>query len=75
MLQKLSNEDIHDLYSLQNISSVISLRSLRATGYVACVGENRKVYRVLGVGELKHRDNLKDTDVDGDIILKRIFTG
>ena len=36
------------------------------------MGERRDAYRVLG-GELRERDHLEDTSVDGRIILRRIF--
>ena len=41
-------------------------------GYVAHMVEKRNVNRVLE-GNLKERDTLKDTDVDGRIILKWIL--
>jgi hypothetical protein len=35
------------LYSSPNIIRQIKSRRMRCTGYVACMGEERKVYRVL----------------------------
>jgi hypothetical protein len=43
--RKLHNEELHDLYSLPNIVSVI--KSRRWAGHVARIAEERDVYRVL----------------------------
>ena len=43
----LQNEELNDLYSSPNIVRVIKWRRMRWTGHVACVGEERGVYRVL----------------------------
>ena len=45
--RKLHNEELSDLYSLQNIVRVVKSRRMRWTGYVARMGEGRVVYRVL----------------------------
>jgi len=45
---------------------------MRWAEHVACVGERRGVYRVWW-GNLRERDHLEDPDVDGSIILIRIF--
>ena len=47
----MHNEEINDLYSLPNIVQVIKLR-MRWAGHVACMGEERGVYRAL-VGKLE----------------------
>ena len=52
---------------------VIKSRGMRWAGYVAHLGERRSVYRVLVGGNLRERDHLGDPDVDGRIILRRIF--
>jgi len=44
---KLHNEELNDLYSSPNIVQVIKSKRMRWVGYVACIGENRGVYRVL----------------------------
>jgi hypothetical protein len=44
---KLHNEDLHNLHSYSNIISHIKSRRMRWAGHVACMGEERKVYRVL----------------------------
>jgi hypothetical protein len=36
--RKLHNEELHNLYSLSNIVSVIKLRSLRWAGHIVCMG-------------------------------------
>jgi hypothetical protein len=45
--RKLHKEDLNDLYSLPNIVRVVKLRRMRWTGYVARMGEDRGVHRVL----------------------------
>jgi hypothetical protein len=77
--RKLHNDELHNLYSLQNIVRMIKSRRIRWAGHVACMGEGRGVYRVL-VGRPKgkrprgrpwHRweDNIKldlrETGTDG----------
>jgi hypothetical protein len=45
--KKLLNEQLHDLYCLPNIVRVIKSRRMRQAGYVARMGEERDMYRVL----------------------------
>jgi hypothetical protein len=45
--KKLHNEDSHNLFSSPNIIRQIKSGRMRWAGYVACMGEERKVYRVL----------------------------
>ena len=45
--RQLHNEDLNDLYTSPNIIQVIRSRRMRWDGYVACMWENRGVYRVL----------------------------
>jgi hypothetical protein len=45
--RKLHNEELNDLYSLPNIVRVVKSRRMRWAGYVARIGEDRGVYRVL----------------------------
>jgi len=45
--RRLHNEELNDLYSSPNIVWVIKSRRMRWTGYVAHMGEERGVYRVL----------------------------
>jgi hypothetical protein len=45
--RKLHNEELNDLYSLLNIVQVVKSRRMRWAGYVAGMGEERGVHRVL----------------------------
>jgi len=45
--RRLHNEDLNDLYSSPNIVRVIKSRRMRWGGYVARMGEERGVHRVL----------------------------
>jgi len=45
--RRLLNEELNDFYSSPNIVRVIKLRRMRRVGHVACMGEERGVYRVL----------------------------
>jgi hypothetical protein len=45
--RKLHNEELHILYSSPNIIRQIKARRMRWVGHVACMGEERKAYRVL----------------------------
>jgi hypothetical protein len=50
--RRLHNEELNDLYSSPNIVWVIKSSRVRWAGHVACMGEERGVYRVL-VGKLE----------------------
>jgi len=52
--RRLHNEELNDLYSSPSIVQVIKSRRMRCAGHVACMGEEREVYRVL-VGKLEGR--------------------
>ena len=45
--RRLHNEELNDLYCSPNIVRVIKWRRMRWPGYVACMGEEKGVYRVL----------------------------
>ena len=45
--RRLHNEELNDLYCSPNIVRVIKWRRMRWAGYVARMGEERGVYRVL----------------------------
>jgi hypothetical protein len=45
--RKLHNDELHSLYSSQNIVRVIKSRRMRWAGHVAHTGEGRGIYRVL----------------------------
>ena len=50
----MHNEELNYLYSSPNIVRVIKSRKMRWAGHVACMGEERGVYRVL-VGKTEER--------------------
>ena len=45
--RRLHNEELNDLYSSPNIVRVIKSKRMRWAGYLARMGEERGVYRVL----------------------------
>jgi hypothetical protein len=45
--EKLHKEELHDLYSSQNIIRIIKSRSMMWAGQVARMGEKRSAYRLL----------------------------
>ena len=45
--RRLHNEELDDLYSSSNIVRVIKSRKMRWAGHVACIDEEKGVYRVL----------------------------
>jgi hypothetical protein len=45
--RKLHNEELHILYSSTNIIRLIKSRRMRWAGHVACMREERNVYKVL----------------------------
>jgi len=48
----MTDEELNDLYCSPNTVRVIKSRRMRWAGHVACMGEERGVYRVL-VGKLE----------------------
>jgi len=46
-MEELHNEELNDLYTSPNSVRVIKSRRMRWTGHVACIGEERVVYRDL----------------------------
>jgi hypothetical protein len=44
--RKLHNNELHSLYSSQNIFRVIKSRRMRWSGHVAHMGEGREIYRI-----------------------------
>ena len=62
--RRLHNEELND--------RVIKSTRMRWAGYVARMGERRRVYTVL-VEKPEGKRTLEDADVDGRIILKWIF--
>jgi hypothetical protein len=45
--RKLRNEELHNLYSSQNIIRMIKSRRMRRAGYIARMGEKMTAYRIL----------------------------
>jgi hypothetical protein len=45
--RKLHNEELHNLYSFPDIIRQVKSRQMRWPEHVACMGEERKVYKVL----------------------------
>jgi hypothetical protein len=45
--RKLYNEELHNLYSSQNIIRMMKLRRMRWAGHVAGMGVKRNAYRIL----------------------------
>jgi hypothetical protein len=45
--RKLHSEELHNFYSSPNIIRHIKSRLMRWAGHVACMGEDRKLYKVL----------------------------
>jgi hypothetical protein len=70
--RKLHNEELNELYSLPNNFQVIKLRRMKLAGHVACMGR-REVCTAFWWGNLRERDHLGDTGVDGRITLRWIF--
>jgi hypothetical protein len=56
----MHNEELHNLYSSQNIFRKIKSRRMRWVGHVACMGGERKVCEIL-VGKSKGRPLGKPT--------------
>jgi hypothetical protein len=71
--RKLHNDQLNDLYSLLHMVRVVISSRMRWAGHVERWGEERGVHRVLVGGKLRERGNWGDPDVDGRIILRRIF--
>ena len=71
--RKLHNEELYDLYFSPNIVRVINSRRMRWAGHVARVGIG-EAYVGFWWGNLRERDHLGDSDVDGRIIIRWIFS-
>jgi len=70
--RKLHNEELNELYSSPNIGRVIKSRRIRWEGYLARMGRE-EAYTGFWWGNLRERDHLGNTGVDGKIILRWIF--
>jgi hypothetical protein len=65
----LHNDELHDLYSSQNIVRVIKARRMRWAGHVARMGRG-EVFTEFRLGGLKARDPWEDLGVGRRITLK-----
>jgi hypothetical protein len=45
--RKLHSDELHNLYCLPSIITIIKSRRMRWAGHVARIGENRNAYRIL----------------------------
>jgi len=70
--RKLHNEELNNLYSLQNIVRVNKSRRMRWAVHVARMGIV-EAYTCFWWGYLRERETLEDLGVDERIILKQIF--
>jgi hypothetical protein len=61
------------LYSSSDIIREIKSRRKKRAGHVACMGERRKLYRVLVGKDLRERDHLEELSVDGRMGLECIL--
>jgi hypothetical protein len=68
----MCNEEPNDLYSSPTLVRVIKSRRMRWVGYVARMGIG-EVCTGFWWEYLRERDHWGDPDVDGRIILRRIF--
>jgi hypothetical protein len=46
-LEKLHNEELHNLYSLPNVVRMIKSRRMIWAGHIVCMGDMRNAYRIL----------------------------
>jgi hypothetical protein len=70
--RKLHNGQLNDLYASPNIVQMIKSRRIRWAGHVERMGRG-DVHTGFWWGNMKERDLLEDTGVDGMIILRLIF--
>jgi hypothetical protein len=66
--RKFHNDELHNLYSSQNIVRVIKSRRMRWMGYVTHMEEGRGVTG-FWLGSLKIRDHWEDLGIGGRITL------
>jgi hypothetical protein len=67
--RKIHNENIHDLYTSPDIFRAMKSKRMRWDGNVARMGIG-EVYTGFWWGNLRERDHLKDSGLNGKIILR-----
>jgi hypothetical protein len=67
-VEKLQNDELHNLYSSLNTVRVIKAKRVRWAGHVTCMGEGRGVYMVL-VGKPEGKRPLGRLGIGGIITL------
>jgi hypothetical protein len=70
--RRLHNEELQNLYTSPNITSVIKSRRTRWVGHIEHMGSVRNAYRIL-VGKPEGRDHTKYLGTGGKIIFKWIL--
>jgi hypothetical protein len=70
--RKLHKEELNDLYSSPNTVRVIKSRRMRWAGHVALMGRG-VAYTGFWWGNLRERDLLEDSGVDGLVIFRWLF--
>jgi hypothetical protein len=70
---KLPNEELNDLYSSSSIVRLMKSRRMRWAGHVASMG-GVDMYTGLWWGNLRERDHLEESGVEGRIILRWILS-
>jgi hypothetical protein len=68
--RKLHIEELHNMYSSPDIIRQIISRRMRWARCVACMGEERKLYRA-SVGKTEGKSYLEDQSVDGRMCYSR----
>ena len=71
--RKLHNDELNDLYCSPNIVRVIKSRIMRWAGACSARGAQERCIQDFGWGNVRERDHLGDSGLDGRIILRRIF--
>jgi hypothetical protein len=66
--RKLHSEELRILFSSPNITRQIKSRRMRWVGHVACMGEERNVWK-----RQRERDHLEDQGIDGRMRSERIL--
>jgi hypothetical protein len=61
-MMKVAQLEVHNLYASSNVIRQITSRRMRWEGHVACIGKERKLYKVL-VGKPQRKDHSEDPGV------------